>query len=623
MRLLRVKPILAGVASSALSALSLLSPLTSYLDVQREQFFDTLTQWIPPPRATEISVVDFDLKSFREDANHVWDRSDVASVVAKISEGGARAIAIDIVFGGTCDPGEERNNALAQAIASAPVTLGFLIGDNTERRPKAAPPVGVLRPVTIPPLWFIDGAETSCSDFQMRARSVAAAFLVGDKDAHVRRAQAFVVLSDEVYPALGIEAARVAFGTRPPIIGGDPVWVRLAKRRVELDADGSFRFASSSATAIAARTVSAADVLNKRIVGKPFADKIVFIGSSLPQLGGLRPTASMPLEPSVQIHADIANAVITGFIPHRDSTMPIIEAFLTFLGGCLMALIGTRTRPIISTVLGLLLIAGIFGAAVVTYAKWALLFDAIGLSLSLIAALACSSISQFASTCKAEARARYKLSQYLPRSVVERYINSQKNYCITYDERQVTALFTDIEGFCLLSRNLSPCDIVALLNIYYAEVNELIASHGGMVDKVVGDAVHAFFNAPEDLPNHVNKAFDCAEAIQALTGEMRKRPNFAKHKFGRTRIGIETGTAVLGEVGGGAKLDYTAHGSVVNLAARLQEANKTLGTAICIGPNAAAQSGRTLQSLDVHQIPGFGKLELFTTPLEAEASVSY
>ncbi|CDX20894.1 Adenylate cyclase transmembrane protein [Mesorhizobium plurifarium] len=623
MRLLREKPILAGVASSALSALSLLSPLTSHLDVQREQFFDTLTQWIAPPRATEISVVDFDLRSFWENANNVWDRLDVASVVAAISESGARAIAIDIIFGKACDPSEKRNNALAQAIASAPVTLGFLIGDSTERRPKQAPPVGVLRPVTIPPLLFIDGAETSCPEFEKRARSVAEAFLVGDKDAHVRRAQAFVVLDDQVYPALGIEAARVAFGTRPPIIGGNPVYVRLGKRRVELDADGSFRFAASSATAIAARTVSATDVLNERIVGKPFVDKIVFLGSSLPQLGGLRSTASMPLEPSVQIHADIANAVITGFIPHRDSTMPIIEAVLTFLAGCLMALIGTRARPIISMVLGLLLIAGIFGAAVVTYAKWALLVDAIGLSLSLIAVFACNSTCQFASTRKAEARARYKLCQYLPKSVVERYINILSDDVIAGDERQITVLFTDIEDFCLLSRNLSSRDIIALLNIYYTEVNGLIASYGGMIDKVVGDSVHAFFNAPEDLPNHVNKAFDCAEAIQALTDEMRKRPNFAKHRFGRTRIGIETGTAVLGEVGGSAKLDYTAHGSVVNLAARLQEANKTLGTAICIGPNAAAQSGRTLQSLDVQQIPGFGKLELFTTQLVAEASVSY
>ena len=94
---------------------------------------------------------------------------------------------------------------------------------------------------------------------------------------------------------------------------------------------------------------------------------------------------------------------------------------------------------------------------------------------------------------------------------------------------------------------------------------------------------------------------------------MRRRPGFVEHQFGRTRIGIETGIAVLGEVGAGGKLDYTAHGDAINLAARLQEANKFLGTAICIGPQAAAESGRDLRPLGMHDIRGFGEMELFTT----------
>ena len=156
---------------------------------------------------------------------------------------------------------------------------------------------------------------------------------------------------------------------------------------------------------------------------------------------------------------------------------------------------------------------------------------------------------------------------------------------------------------------------MTLLDIYYAEVNGLVAQYGGMVDKVVGDAVHAFFNAPEDLHDHINKAIDCAGAIWALTEEMRRRPGFAEHQFGRTRIGIETGIAVLGEVGAGGKLDYTAHGDCINLAARLQEANKFLGTAICIGPQAAVESGRMLRSLGMHDIRGFGEMELFTSEM--------
>jgi adenylate cyclase len=322
----------------------------------------------------------------------------------------------------------------------------------------------------------------------------------------------------------------------------------------------------------------------------------------------------MPLEPSVQVHADIANAVLTGFIPHRDAGQRPVEAAIAAIGGILLALIATRLRPITSALLGLLAVLSTVAAATVLYRVDALLFDAPGISLALIVVLAVTTTLQFAKVRRSESTARAKFSQYLPQSVVERYIDNPDDNPASSEERPVTALFTDIEGFSTLTHKLPPRELVALLDTYYAEVNALVAIHGGMVDKVVGDAVHAFFNAPEDLEDHVNKAIDCAEAIHVLTEEMRTRPGFVEYEFGRTRIGIETGIAVLGEVGAGGKLDYTAHGDAINLAARLQEANKFLGTAICIGPEACVQSGRPLRSLGIHEIRGFGEMELFTTP---------
>jgi adenylate cyclase len=176
----------------------------------------------------------------------------------------------------------------------------------------------------------------------------------------------------------------------------------------------------------------------------------------------------------------------------------------------------------------------------------------------------------------------------------------------------VTALFTDIESFSTLAGQVSPRALIALLDVYFAEVTALIARRGGMVDKIVGDAVHAFFNAPEDLVDHVDITIRCALDISRLTEAMRRRPEFAAVGFGRTRLGIETGTAVLGEVGAGGKLDYTAHGNAINLAARLQDANKFLGTTICVGPDATRESKLTLRPLGAHEIRGFGTMPLFT-----------
>ncbi len=609
----RIRPLFAGAAASLLGALLLFFYGGEALETQREQFFDSLTQWVPAPQSAEIVVIDVDRASIQQLPDKTWGRTEMADLLSRLSKAGAKAVAVDFIFSTACDPAEPSNVALAQAISGVPVVLGFLIADGGPEHPVPVPPVAVRKPITIPDLWFINGAEASCSFLQTASHSAAAAFLVGDEDARIRRVQAFSIIGNDPYPALGLEAARLASGGRTPILGGQPAWLRLESRLIELDEDGSLRFAASPTAAIAARTVSAVDVLSGAVADARFTDKTVLIGSSLPNLGGLRSTASMPLEPSVQIHADIANAVLTGFIPERQAKLPLFEAALALIGGLLVAFVATRLRPVTSVALGLLAISATIAAAAVIYAGSALLVDAVGISLALVFVLVVTSTLQFARVRRAESTARSKFSQYLPQSVVARYIDNPDDDRVAGEERPVTALFTDIEGFSTLSQKLAPRDLVTLLDIYYAEVNGLVARYGGMVDKVVGDAVHAFFNAPEDLTDHVNKAIDCADAIRALTEEMRQRPGFAEHQFGRTRIGIETGIAVLGEVGAGGKLDYTAHGDCINLAARLQEANKFLGTAICIGPQAAVESGRTLRSVGMHEIRGFGEMELFTS----------
>ena len=138
---------------------------------------------------------------------------------------------------------------------------------------------------------------------------------------------------------------------------------------------------------------------------------------------------------------------------------------------------------------------------------------------------------------------------------------------------------------------------MSLLDRYVDTVAGLIVDHGGMVDKIVGDAVHAFFNAPLDLPQHAERGVACACAIVEATEALRRETLASPMALGRTRIGIETGQAVLGDVGRGAKRDYTAYGSVVNLASRLEEANKHFGSSILLGPGTVvALAGKHLSA---------------------------
>jgi adenylate cyclase len=608
----RLRPLLAGLLTSLAGALFLHVVADTALEAQREFFFDALTQAMPVEQTDRIVVVDIDRKAFQAAPDKDWTRAETARLLERLAEAKTTAAAFDFVFSTGCNPGEPANAALAVAIAKVPTVLGFLIGETPDAAPRPVPALALQRPVVVPDLWFIEGTETSCTFLQDHAASSAAAFLVGDEDAVVRRTQAYAIVGKSAYPALGVEAARLAAGVRTPVLGGEPAWVRHDSRIVRLDDDGSLRFVASSAGIIAGRTFSAADVLAGKVPAERLEGKVVLIGSSLPNLGGLRASASMPLQPSVQIHADIANAILTGFIPMRDLALAPLEAVFAFAAGAAMALAANQLRPLWAAVFGTGLVGSVLAASVLLYARTALLFDAVGISAVVITVAFVTGLLQFAHIRRAEATARLRFGQYLPQSVVSRYIDNPDMERVAGEERQVTALFTDIEGFSALSQKIGPHDLVKMLDTYFSEVNALVAQHGGMVDKVVGDAVHALFNAPDDLDRHVDKALACAEAVRSLTEEMRQRPEFLQNAFGRTRIGVETGMAVLGEVGRGGKLDYTAHGDAVNLAARLQDANKFLGTSICIGPKAASETSRALKAIGSHEIRGFGTMELFT-----------
>lgn len=608
----KYRPLVAGLVASLAGALALYFMGETALEQQREFYFDALTQAIPVAESDEIVVVDIDRKAFQSVPGREWTRSQTADLIDRLAAAKPTAIAFDFVFSTDCAAEEPANAALAGAIAKVPTVLGFLIGEATDGAPHPVPALALQKPVTVPDLWFIDGTESSCTFLQDKAISASASFLVGDEDAVVRRVQAYAIVGNAAYPALGVEAARLAAGARTPILGGNPVWLRHDARILRLDEDGSLRFVASDAAAIGARTFSAADVVAGKVPPEKIEGKVVLIGSSLPNLGGLRASASMPLEPSVQIHADVANAILTDHIPTRDPGLAPAEAGFAFLMGAAAALAATRLRPLFAAVAGVTLVGLVFGGSGLLYMRTALLSDAIGVSLVVATAALVTGLLQFTHIRRAEATARQRFAQYLPQSVVSRYIDNPDMVRVAGEERQVTALFTDIEGFSTLAQKIGPHDLVKLLDIYFSEVNALVARHGGMVDKVVGDAVHALFNAPDDLDRHVDKALACADDIRTLTEEMRRRPAFLEKDFGRTRIGIETGMAVLGEVGTGGKLDYTAHGDAVNLAARLQDANKFLGTQICVGPRAASETSRTLRAIGNHEIRGFGTMDLFT-----------
>jgi adenylate cyclase len=225
--------------------------------------------------------------------------------------------------------------------------------------------------------------------------------------------------------------------------------------------------------------------------------------------------------------------------------------------------------------------------AAVLFVSQGLLLDPVGPSAAMILAANATALAAFIRTRALKTAILQRFERYVPPEVVARLVRDPGSLKLDGELREVTALLTDVESFSRMTENSSPRTLVGVLDAYFDCVTELVVAHGGMVDKIVGDAVLAFFNIPEPLPKHAEAAVRCAQAIVTATEAFRDGSEAAAIGFGRTRCGIESGVAIVGDVGGRRRLDYTAYGAVVNKAARFEEANKMLRSSICIGPAAA------------------------------------
>jgi adenylate cyclase len=190
---------------------------------------------------------------------------------------------------------------------------------------------------------------------------------------------------------------------------------------------------------------------------------------------------------------------------------------------------------------------------------------------------------------KAEAeRARSALARYFSPRLAEQLASNPRFMELGGERRTGTFLFTDLANFTPLVEASDPARVVQLLNAYLDGVTQAIFAHDGTVVKILGDAVYAMFGAPVEQKDHSERAVRCALAIDDFAVRYAGEQKAAGMALGVTRIGVNSGSAIIGNFGGELFFDYTAHGDAINIAARLEGANKQLGTRICVSATTVA-----------------------------------
>ncbi|MBR0738197.1 response regulator [Bradyrhizobium liaoningense] len=184
-------------------------------------------------------------------------------------------------------------------------------------------------------------------------------------------------------------------------------------------------------------------------------------------------------------------------------------------------------------------------------------------------------------------RAHAALSRHFSPQLAKRLAASGEGEGIEVQWREVATIFTDITGFTSLVESAPPETLGELLNEYVGGMTEIVFAHEGTVAKIIGDAIQVLFNAPGDQPDYATRAVACAHDLDAWAQDFCVRQKARGVNFGTTRIGIHAGPALVGNFGGNRFFDYTAYGDSINIAARLEAANKHLGTRICVSASVA------------------------------------
>ena len=611
-------PVAAGIVAAALCLLAAVLLPLSWRETLKENGFDLVLAADRLVRRTSerpdarVVVVDIDRPSIEALGAWPWPRDTMARLVEATVAARPAALAIDILFAEIdsrspaalarrlaaataradlatlADDLPDGDKRLAAALEKVPSALGFVL-DPDQSRPIPSVPIMARGALPLRNLWRAAGAVGPILPLQRAMQGIGALSLPGDADGSVRRVPLLVGAGDAMHPGLALEAVRLGQRASAYLVQANPPALKVGTLAVALSDDGLLRLAPVSAGRRKERTVSAVDLIEGRADAGPLAGAIALIGGSAPELGGLRQTSFDPLMPSVQIQADAIEQIMAGRVPRSFRPANVVEPAL-LVGMSIVAIAaGAALPPIagaIATISGIILLSMLSLGMSVYFDR---LLDPLAPSSAAALVFVATSVTAYAATRRREALLRRRFEQHLAPAVVQRIVEQPELMKLSGERREVTALFTDIEDFTAMTRRADPERLVAALDEYFEGAAAIIIEHGGMIDKVVGDAIHALFNAPFDLDDHPRRAVDCAIALRAWAADYCGRAAPAALGFGRTRIGIETGPAVVGDIGIRAKLDYTAHGDAINAAARLEAANKELGSTICVGPTAASR----------------------------------
>jgi adenylate cyclase len=545
----------------------------------------------------DIIIVDIDNRSLEKLGRFSqWPRTYHSQIIDYITAGGAKAIGFDVLF---MEPDQiaENDSSFIQSTKNSGIVyhaMAFSMANpDAFLYPMDAPPAGmqVQRLSTVLPdkaaavFKKADRVDGKLFPLYNAAAGIGFANFSPDNDSVIRSMPLFLTFAGRQYFALSVAMVMGAMGARPQDIsvipdqeiivkpeGKPPLHIPINdKGRVLINYQGTFQ---------TFRYVSYYDVLMQRIPQEMFNGKYILVGTSAAGLSDIRPTPFQDAFPGVEVHANVMYNLLTSQYIRMQKPMTVRLLMIIFT--IIIALVAMAFRPWLSGLLGIVIAGGLAWLSMTWFSRFAFWLELIRPTLAILFSFLFVFIYRYIDEERSKRFIKNMFQHYVTASVVDELLKQPDMLKLGGDRRIATAFFSDIKDFTNVSERLEPEELVSQLNEYLSVMTDVVLKYKGYLDKYEGDAIMAVFGVPVDQKDHAERGCLAAMEMQEkLIGLRQKWQQETKPLF-HVRMGLNSGPMIAGNIGGQDRYDYTVIGDSVNLASRLEGANKQYGTSIML-----------------------------------------
>lgn len=637
-----------GVLSLAMTIMYGARPIFfEYLDIK---LYDTLMRQVYTPATSNVPVVvDIDEKSLSELGQWPWPRYRIARLLEGVQKLGASVVATDMVFS---EPDRtslavlqeeiakdhgwrinfqdvpevllDNDKTLAETLAAGPFVLGYHFNFNLESDIKSREcalhklNLSVLRDANSPrPEDVFFKAPAAICNLKILGEAVERSGFFNalpDPDGIIRHAPLIIAYKGNYYPSLALAAYLQLRPTKQVVLwlkpneqaGQEPPSLQIGDMVVPLTARGQMtvRFHGPHSSF---PYYSASDILLDRLEPDALKGKVAFVGTSAAGLKDIRATPLDQIFPGVEVHANVLENLLRDDFLREPELYKNLEVLLVLFMGLVATVLLAWTGALWSLLPLGLCVGGMWYGSFWTLRQQGIFLSPLVPTLTLVVIFAVLTLLKF---WREESQKRFfhqAFSQYVSKAVVEQIVKSPDKLSLSGEEREVSILFSDIRSFTTMSEQLTPHQVSELLQAYFTPMTMQIIRTDGTLDKFIGDAIMAFWNAPLNTKEHqyksVSSALGMHEALKKLNIEFMQRFNLEL----QIGVGLHCGTVRVGNMGSKDLFDYTIIGDSVNLASRLEGLTKYYGLGVIASENIrnACRDGELyFQEVDTVRVKG-------------------